>query len=147
MEEPRDVEHTCEVILLSEEHSEGRSSILAALRDNAGDGIEVRESFLNGNSPVDNVGHPPGKSVVVICHHDLAHATELVRDLRQHDAHQPILLVTPEHDIELILRAYKAGANDCIDSALSPALLLAKVRVWQRWSGAPLHRTTAVHPA
>lgn len=145
MEEPRDVEHTCEVILLSEEGFEAGSSILAALRDNADDRLAVCEFFLNGESLVDNVRHPPEKSVVVISHHDLAYATGIVRDLRRRGAHQPILLVTPEQDLELILRAYKAGANDCVDSAISPALLRAKIRVWRRWSGTPLQRAIAAH--
>jgi DNA-binding response OmpR family regulator len=118
------------VLFLTEE----RSSLAAALRDQARDRYKICEVLLNGQSPLSFIQYPPEPCVVVICHHDLAGVTQLVSEVRRYDASMPILLVTPEQNTDLLLRAYHAGANDCIASSISPALLLAKVRVWQRWS-------------
>jgi DNA-binding response OmpR family regulator len=118
------------VLFLSEE----RSSLAAALRDQARDRYVIREVYLNSWSPLSSILHSPEPCVIVISHHDLAGITQLVSEVRRHDVIKPILLVTPEQDTDLLLHAYRAGANDCIASTISPALLMAKVRVWQRWS-------------
>jgi DNA-binding response OmpR family regulator len=58
----------------------------------------------------------------------------------------PILLLSAECDEVHCLEAYRAGADECIQKPVSPAVLVAKVRAWLRhaWtvraeSLAPLH--------
>jgi DNA-binding response OmpR family regulator len=130
MEEAGNVEHHCEVLLLAEQ----RSALLIALCDQARDRLVIREAILDGQSSISDTVHPSGPCVVVISYQDLAGVIKFVHEVRRQNAVKPILLVTPEQDTDLLLSAYQAGANDCISSTISPALLLAKVRVWQRWS-------------
>ncbi len=54
---------------------------------------------------------------------------QLCRDLREH-ANTPLLLLTPINNESHSLEAYQAGADDCIIKPISPALFLAKVKVW-----------------
>jgi len=56
--------------------------------------------------------------------------------LREH-ANMPLLLLTPINNETHTLEAYQAGVDDCIIKPISPALFLAKVRVW-------LHRSWTV---
>ena len=42
----------------------------------------------------------------------------------------PILVLTHEKDEYFVLRAYKAGADDCLVQPMSSPLLLAKVQAW-----------------
>lgn len=45
-----------------------------------------------------------------------------------------VLLLVGHHDESLILRAYRTGVAECIVKPISPALLLAKVRAWLRYT-------------
>jgi two-component system response regulator VicR len=49
----------------------------------------------------------------------------------------PILFLTPINNETHMLEAYQAGADECVIKPISPALFLAKVKVW-------LHRTWTV---
>jgi DNA-binding response OmpR family regulator len=46
----------------------------------------------------------------------------------------PILLFTPQYNESNILDAYQAGVDECVPKPVSPALFMAKVRVWIRRS-------------
>lgn len=46
----------------------------------------------------------------------------------------PILLFTPRNNESHILEAYQAGVDECVAKPVSPALFLAKVKVWLRRS-------------
>ena len=46
----------------------------------------------------------------------------------------PILLFTPDQNESHILEAYQAGVDECVAKPVSPALFLAKVKVWLRHS-------------
>jgi len=46
----------------------------------------------------------------------------------------PILLFTPSNNESHILEAYHAGVDDCVAKPVSPAIFLAKVKVWLRRS-------------
>ncbi len=61
---------------------------------------------------------------------------QICRDLREHSS-TPLLLLTPINNESHSLEAYQAGADDCIIKPISPALFLAKVKVW-------LHRSWTV---
>ena len=58
---------------------------------------------------------------------------QICRSLREH-AVVPMLLLTPINNETHSLEAYQAGVDDCIIKPISPALFLAKVRVWQHRS-------------
>jgi two-component system alkaline phosphatase synthesis response regulator PhoP len=52
-----------------------------------------------------------------------------------HDnAASPILLLTPVNNETYMLEAYAAGVDECVIKPVSPALFLAKVKVWLRRS-------------
>ena len=61
---------------------------------------------------------------------------QMCHDLRQH-ANAPLLLLTPINNESHTLEAYQAGVDDCITKPISPALFIAKVKVW-------LHRSWTV---
>lgn len=46
----------------------------------------------------------------------------------------PILLFTPRNNESHLLEAYRAGVDECVAKPVSPALFLAKVKVWLRRS-------------
>jgi DNA-binding response OmpR family regulator len=58
---------------------------------------------------------------------------EVCAALREHTA-APVLLLTPVNNESHTLEAYQAGADECIVKPISPALFLAKLRVWLRRS-------------
>jgi DNA-binding response OmpR family regulator len=60
-------------------------------------------------------------------------AVEICAALREH-ATVPLLLLTAINNESHTLEAYQAGADECIIKPLSPALFLAKLRVWLRRS-------------
>ena len=60
----------------------------------------------------------------------------ICKTLREH-ASVPILLLTPINNESHTLEAYQAGADECIIKPISPALFLAKIKVW-------LHRAWTV---
>lgn len=68
---------------------------------------------------------------------------ELIHQLRK-QFDQPILLVTASHDVDYHLKAYQAGADECISSQVSKDLLRAKINVWLRWTGQPRTMTQRV---
>ena len=47
----------------------------------------------------------------------------------------PILLFIPSHHETEILDAYRAGVDECIVKPISPAIFLAKITAWSRYSG------------
>jgi DNA-binding response OmpR family regulator len=61
----------------------------------------------------------------------------MCRALREH-THAPLLLLTSSNHEAHSLEAYQAGVDDCIIKPISPALFLAKIRVW-------LHRSWTAH--
>ena len=61
---------------------------------------------------------------------------QMCHDLREH-ANAPLLLLTSINNESHSLEAYQAGVDDCIIKPISPALFLAKIRVW-------LHRSWTV---
>jgi len=54
---------------------------------------------------------------------------QICRSLREHSS-IIILLLTPINNESHALEAYQAGADECIIKPISPALFLAKVKVW-----------------
>lgn len=54
---------------------------------------------------------------------------QICHDLRRHVS-APLLLLTPINNEAHSLEAYQAGVDDCIIKPISPALFLAKVKVW-----------------
>ena len=61
---------------------------------------------------------------------------QMCHDLRER-VNVPLLLLTPINNESHTLEAYHAGADDCIIKPISPALFLAKAKVW-------LHRSRTV---
>lgn len=61
---------------------------------------------------------------------------EMCAKLREHAA-VPMLLLTPINNESHTLEAYRAGVDECVIKPISPALFLAKVKVW-------MHRTWTV---
>ncbi len=61
---------------------------------------------------------------------------QICREIRQHIT-APLLLLTPINNESHSLEAYQAGADDCLIKPISPALFLAKLKVW-------LHRSWTV---
>ena len=119
------------VIILSERKSPELSTLLTQVDSS----FRVQEIQLDSRASLNGLEELSRPNVVVMNNSDLTDAIELVRAIRQRDEAKPILVVTSEQDVDVILRAYRAGVNDCIDSTISPALLLAKIRVWLRWLG------------
>ncbi len=60
-----------------------------------------------------------------------SHSLEICRKLRA-QYHNPIILLVYERDERFLLRAYEAGADDCLVQPLSIHLLSAKVQAWLR---------------
>ncbi len=56
---------------------------------------------------------------------------EICRKLRA-QYHNPIIILVYERDERFLLRAYEAGADDCLVHPVSINLLLAKVQAWLR---------------
>ena len=52
---------------------------------------------------------------------------DLLRDIRQHDAHLPIVLITAYGSIDMARQAFKNGAQDYITKPWSNDELLAQV--------------------
>ena len=63
-----------------------------------------------------------------------SNSLEICRKLRA-GYYSPILILIYERDERSLLRAYEAGADDCLVQPLSIHLLLAKVQAWLRRSG------------
>lgn len=77
----------------------------------------------------------PDMIVIDITSRDV-NGIQMCHDLRGH-ANAPLLLLTSINNESHSLEAYQAGVDDCIIKPISPALFLAKVRVW-------LHRSWTV---
>jgi DNA-binding response OmpR family regulator len=92
-------------------------------------------------------------AIVVEAHLHSVEALELIGRLRQ-QTHYPILFMTADTDERYYVKAYRAGADECISTRISNELMLAKVRAWLRWTGrapacgnstqAAQHRTQAL---
>jgi DNA-binding response OmpR family regulator len=46
---------------------------------------------------------------------------------------RPILMIADNETNDFALKAYAAGASECISAAHSDALILAKIHAWLRW--------------
>ena len=57
---------------------------------------------------------------------------DLLRDIRQHDAHLPIVLITAYGSIDMARQAFKSGAQDYITKPWSNDELLAQVALGRR---------------
>ncbi len=77
----------------------------------------------------------PDLIVVDVTSRDV-NGVQMCNALREHAA-VPMLLLTPINNESHTLEAYRAGVDDCIIKPISPALFLAKIRVW-------LHRSWTV---
>lgn len=77
----------------------------------------------------------PDLIVVDVTSRDV-NGVQICRTLREHVV-VPMLFFTPINNETHMLEAYQAGADDCIIKPISPALFLAKIRVW-------LHRSWTV---
>ncbi len=71
--------------------------------------------------------------LIVDVYHDLD-AIQFCRQIRL-TIPNPVLLLTPKADEQYMLRAYEAGADDCVTKPISPAIFLAKVVAWMRQTG------------
>ena len=71
---------------------------------------------------------PPDLIVIDVTSRDVS-GIQMCHDLREH-VNVPLLLLTPVNNESHTLEAYQAGADDCIIKPISPALFLAKVKVW-----------------
>lgn len=70
----------------------------------------------------------PDIAVVDVTARDV-NGIQICRALREHSS-ITILLLTPINNESHTLEAYQAGADECIIKPISPALFLAKVKVW-----------------
>jgi DNA-binding response OmpR family regulator len=85
-------------------------------------------------------------AIVVETHLHSVEALELIGRLRQ-QTHHPILFMTADTDERYYVKAYHAGADECISTRISNELMLAKVRAWLRWTGrAPTRADSAQAP-
>jgi DNA-binding response OmpR family regulator len=78
--------------------------------------------------------------IVIDVRKDLPNGLELCRRFRT-EAVIPILLLTVEGDEAHILEAYQAGVSECVVKPVSPAMFLAKVQAWLRFSWTVLAET------
>lgn len=78
---------------------------------------------------------PPDLVVVDVTSRAVS-GVQICSSLRGHVS-APMLLLTPINNESHTLEAYQAGVDDCIIKPISPALFLAKVKVW-------LHRSWTV---
>ena len=83
--------------------------------------------------------------IIVETHAQSSDAIDLIQRLRQRFA-SPILLVATSNDETYFLQAYQAGADECISSRASDALLRAKVRAWMRWTSKAMHSAKSRPP-
>lgn len=72
--------------------------------------------------------HPADLAVVDVTSRNM-NGVEICRQLRE-ESSIPILLLTPINSETDTLEAYQAGADECIIKPISPALFLAKIKVW-----------------
>lgn len=72
--------------------------------------------------------HPVDLAVVDVTSRNVS-GVEITRGLREEFSF-PILLLTPINNESHTLEAYQAGADECIIKPISPALFIAKVKVW-----------------
>ena len=77
----------------------------------------------------------PDLMIVDVTSHNIS-GLQMCRCLREH-ANMPLLLLTPINNESHTLEAYQVGVDDCIIKPISPALFLAKIKVW-------LHRSWTV---
>jgi DNA-binding response OmpR family regulator len=77
----------------------------------------------------------PDLIVIDVTSRDIS-GVQMCSALREH-AVVPMLLLTPINNETHTLEAYQAGVDDCIIKPISPAIFLAKVKVW-------LHRSWTV---
>jgi two-component system response regulator MtrA len=78
---------------------------------------------------------PPDLLVVDVTSRNV-NGVQICSSLREHAA-APILFLTPINNESHMLEAYQAGADECVIKPISPALFIAKIKVW-------LHRTWTV---
>jgi DNA-binding response OmpR family regulator len=83
----------------------------------------------SGQDAVDWRAENTSDLILIDVHHPELDTLELVRQLRM-DATIPILLLMPDSNETLALEAYRAGVDEYIAKPISPALFLAKMRVW-----------------
>jgi DNA-binding response OmpR family regulator len=73
-----------------------------------------------------------GNADLIIVHaHDIVDRKRIVR--MREITKLPILLISAIGDEEFLARLYAAGVDDYLGLPVSYPLLLAKLRVWQRW--------------
>jgi two-component system, OmpR family, KDP operon response regulator KdpE len=73
--------------------------------------------------------------IVVDVNDEQPDCSETCRQLRQ-EAAVPLVILFGRVDEDCLLRAYRAGADDCLVKPVSPQVFLAKVNAWLRrsWS-------------
>ena len=71
--------------------------------------------------------------VVIDVNHSQQDGIALCRRIRE-EMIIPILLFTPQNTESHILKAYQSGVDECVPKPVSPALFMAKVKVWLRRS-------------
>ncbi len=76
--------------------------------------------------------HAPDLIVIDVTSREV-NGVQMCHDLREHAA-VPILLLTSVNNETHALEAYQAGVDECIIKPISPALFLAKIKVWLRRS-------------
>jgi DNA-binding response OmpR family regulator len=72
--------------------------------------------------------HPADLAVVDVTSREIS-GVQICKHLRE-ESSIPILLLTPINNESHTLEAYLAGADECIIKPISPALFLAKIKVW-----------------
>lgn len=87
-----------------------------------------------------NAAHLAHYDMIMLNLHERAgDCVQICQQLRPHYAN-PLLVILQEEDEDLMVRAFEAGADDCLVQPMSNRLLLAIVNAWLR--RAQMHHRT-----
>ena len=119
------------ILIVCEEHTTSRIWALCVTE------LQCRPLIASSVDQAINIIEESSPDVIVI---DVTSrnvsGVQICHVIREH-ANVPLLLLTPINNETHALEAYQSGADDCIIKPISPALFLAKIKVW-------LHRSWTI---